>query len=74
MPITVNFSYFLSNAKCIYTFVLNSSDSSVSVSSSGSIFDVFKDIDMKAFPKSIGGIIRSIIIMLYSAFIILAFF
>src|SRR6266566_9736614 len=62
----MNSSYFSSGAKYIHIPVLNSSDLSVSKSSSGSISDIFKGIDIKVFPKSMKDNICSIIAILYS--------
>ncbi len=72
--IIVNSLYFFSSVKCVYTFVLSSSDSSVSESSSGSMFDTFKDIGMNVFLKSMKSNICSVIAMLYSTFVMLMFF
>ncbi len=72
--ITINSLYFPSDVKYIYTSALNSSDSSVSESSSSSMSNIFKGIDMKTFPKSMKDNIRSTIAILYSVSIMLVFF
>ncbi len=54
----MNSLYSFLNVKYIYISVLNSSDSFVSESSFNSMFDVFKDIDVKMFLKSIRDNIR----------------
>ena len=72
--ITVNSLCSLLNIKYIYTPILNSSDSSVSESFFGSIFDIFKSTNIKTFPKSIESNIRSTITTLRSISTILMFF
>ncbi len=70
----MNFLCSFSGVRYIYIFILNSSDLSVSESSSGSIFDIFKGIDAKAFSKSMGDSIRFVIAMLCFIFAMLVFF
>ena len=70
----MNSLYSLSDAKYIYIFVLNFSDLSISESSFSLIFDMFKDIDIKTFSKSIENSIYSVIAMLYSIPVMLTFF
>ncbi len=70
----MNSLYSFSNVKCIYTFVLKFSDSSISEFSFTSILDVSKKIDAKTFPKSKDNNIRSTIATLYSISATLALF
>jgi len=57
-----------------YGIALKFSDSSISESSSGSMSDTFKSIDVKAFSKLINNSICSTITTLRSIFAILIFF
>ena len=70
--IIVNSLCFLSDARCVHILTLKFSDSSIFKSSFGSMFDMFKDIDMKVFPKLKNNGIRSTIAILRS--MTLAFF
>ncbi len=70
----MNSLYFLLNIRYIYIFALNFFDSFISESFFSSIFNIFKDIDIKTFSKSIKDNIRFIITMLYFTFAILTFF
>ncbi len=54
--------------------MLKFSDSSISESSSSSMSNTFKDIDIKTFPKSMRNNIRSIITILRSISTMLTFF
>jgi len=72
--IIVNSLYSFSNAKCIYIFTLKFFNSSVFKSSSNSISNMFKGINIKTFLKLIDNNIRSVIIILYSIFIMLTLF
>ncbi len=68
------FFIFFSNAKCIYIFILKFSNLFISEFFFNSMFDMFKRIDTKILPKSMGNNIRFVIIILHSIFIILTFF
>ncbi len=70
----MNSLYSLLDIKYIYISTLKFSDSSIFKSSFNSIFDIFKDINIKTFLKSIDNSICFIIITLYSIFTILTFF
>ena len=64
IEITTNSSCFSSNIKYIYILILKFSDSFISESFFSSIFNIYRDIDIKTFPKSIENDIRFIFTML----------
>ncbi len=72
--IIVNSLYSFLDIKYVYIFILKFSDLSIFDFSFASMSDVFKGIDVKAFPRSRGNNIRFVIAILYSIFITLAFF
>ncbi len=68
------FFVFFLDVRYVYIFILKFFDSSIFKFSFNSIFDIFIDIDIKAFPKSIENRICFVIIILYFIFIMLIFF
>jgi len=70
----VNSLYSPSDIKYIYIFILKFSNLFISESSSTSMSDISKEIDIKMFLKSKDNDIYPIIVTLRFIFIILAFF
>ncbi len=71
--ITVNSSCSSSDVKCIYISVLKFSNSFIFESFFSSIYDTFKGIDMKAFPRLMRDGIHSAITISCSVFTTLTF-